>query len=457
MKYVACLVMPIDLPTKALETGEPSGWFHGVRHIADGVFVVSGLLLPTEDKVYTTFFSYAFAHHASLMDKHDDRLLWWVVVRSGFVHALAAQSIRDIADLRLWLADERVLEEALDRLLFLCCIEEGTPALTTSFIVACAGTDGDSDIVLQLPIEWVGEVAGPGERLDGLLPLDQLRTKSAVVVGLGSGGGFVAMELAAAGVGTLHLVDPDRLRTVNLFRHICGEQDLGRSKVYAVADLIRQHQLSTDVHSHPEDVIEWVDQFRSFVDDADIVVGATDTVASRRLLNYICVTMRTPLVLAGTYDSARIGEIIRVFPRRTACYECTRSALREAGVLIPDPDRTSREIPYGAQTLVNESTPAPGTRTDVAMVAAMQARVAVMTLLDPGATGAGWLPRDYLVWGATRTEQFSGPFVFDYPFTVKFLTISRRIDCPVCGDLPEVLYEAGIEESYASILESLEE
>jgi hypothetical protein len=448
--------MPIDLPVKALETGESSGWLRGARDTTDHVFVVSGLLLSTEDKVFSQFGDRSFAHHVFLIGRRPDRLLPWVVVRPGFARALAQGAISEVSELCNWLTATLPLEEILDEHLFLCCIETGIPAPMTSFILACAGTNGDSDTVLPLPIEWVGEGAEPGKRLDGLLPLDQLRTKQAGVVGLGSGGGFVALELASAGVGTLHLVDPDRLRTVNLFRHVCGEQDLGRSKVYAVADLIRQHQLSTDVHSHPKDVIEWVDQFRSFVDDADIVVGATDTAESRQLLNYVCVTMGTPLVLAGTYDSARIGEIIRVFPRRTACYECTRMALREAGGLIPDPDRTSRGIPYGAQTLMNEPTPAPGTRTDVAMVAAMQSRVAVMTLLDPEATGAGWLPRDYLAWGATRTQQFSEPFVFDYPFTVKFLTISRRIDCPVCGDLPDVLYEVDIEKSYASILESLE-
>ena len=83
------------------------------------------------------------------------------------------------------------------------------------------------------------EKPNPFKRIDGLVPLEEMKDKYIVIVGLGSGGSSIAMELAAAGVGILHLFYKDRLSSVNLFRHICDVRDLGRKKIDAVEDVIK--------------------------------------------------------------------------------------------------------------------------------------------------------------------------------------------------------------------------
>ena len=76
------------------------------------------------------------------------------------------------------------------------------------------------------------------QRLEGLYDTAALRTKRVVVVGLGSGGSTVALELAKAGVARLTLIDPDTLEETNLIRHECDDRYLGENKAVAVADLI---------------------------------------------------------------------------------------------------------------------------------------------------------------------------------------------------------------------------
>ncbi|MBA3239809.1 MAG: ThiF family adenylyltransferase [Acidobacteria bacterium] len=176
-------------------------------------------------------------------------------------------------------------------------------------------------------------------RLDGLRPIQALTEKRVGIVGVGSGGSMAALNLAASGVGTLHLFDKDYLTTDNLFRHACGMRHVGRAKVHAVRSLIGDFDLPTSVSAYRQDVLGDATALWKAMDEVDLVLCATDNVISRRLVNYVCVRTATPLVMACTFRNAGIGEIIRVLPGESACYECTRLTLREVGALEPDAEQ----------------------------------------------------------------------------------------------------------------------
>ena len=65
-----------------------------------------------------------------------------------------------------------------------------------------------------------------------------MEERKVAVVGLGSGGSLVAIELAKAGVGKFVLVDFDRIELYNIIRHICGLSDLRRPKTNVMRDRI---------------------------------------------------------------------------------------------------------------------------------------------------------------------------------------------------------------------------
>ena len=85
------------------------------------------------------------------------------------------------------------------------------------------------------------------ERLIGSDNLARLAEKRVAVIGLGSGGGFVALTLAMSGVGHFVLIDDDTLEETNIVRHVADRRYLGQPKVEAVADLIRQRNPNADV------------------------------------------------------------------------------------------------------------------------------------------------------------------------------------------------------------------
>ncbi|MHA1444017.1 MAG: ThiF family adenylyltransferase, partial [Candidatus Hodarchaeales archaeon] len=71
-------------------------------------------------------------------------------------------------------------------------------------------------------------------------PLEVLKTKKVVIIGMGSGGSLVAVYLAKSGLKNFILVDDDRLETHNIIRHICDLSQLGRYKTHAVKEFIEK-------------------------------------------------------------------------------------------------------------------------------------------------------------------------------------------------------------------------
>ena len=98
----------------------------------------------------------------------------------------------------------------------------------------------------QIKIEFVPDKSNLYTRSKGLLEVGTLEKRNVLIVGLGSGGASIAVELAKAGVGNFALIDFDRLELHNISRHIAGVNELGRLKTNIVLDSIR----SKNPYSH---------------------------------------------------------------------------------------------------------------------------------------------------------------------------------------------------------------
>jgi len=265
--------------------------------------------------------------------------------------------------------------------------------------------------------------------------------------------------MAAAGVGTLHLFDHDRLSVDNVFRHACNINHVGRAKVHAMHDLIASHQLPTKIVCHKIDVVQNAKSLWNLMSEFDLVVCATDNVPSRRLVNYICIHTNTPLLLGCAFHNAHIGEIIRVMPGRSACYECTRSYLRATGALqsLSSEEIEAEDVPYNShqQAISDNGEVNTGTRVDVSFIASLLARAAIITLLQKNpAIIEPDLPYDYFTCGINSLNKFPDPFAFELPFSVNWIPIERQSDCLICAGL-EKQYDLEIEKTYASIMESV--
>ncbi len=444
-----CLVIPEGLGALSLKAGF-RGWLKGYGITKELLAVALSSHVAEGDPIYAPASVRLFNHWAIVHSKSFEQLIPWIAVKPGFGRALTTRQIRDRSDLTMWIQDGLSLDLPSDEFAALCCLEPGDGKVVEHLVIVT-----QDDRVFRGEVYVVSAEPCVPARFDGLRPIETLQEKRVAVIGVGSGGSMAALHLAAAGVGTLHLFDRDRLTPANLFRHACDLRHLGRAKVLAMRDLIRSYDLPARVVPHEQDVVKNAGDLWEIMGEVDLVLCATDNALSRRLVNYVCVHTATPLVMACTFHNARIGEIIRVLPGQSACYECTRLALHDACALEPVEEGDAPAVAYGPAHEHTSGSASQGTRVDVAMVAALQARVAIMTLLADAQEGSS-LPCDYMAWGVMAQEGFPEPFTFPYPFSLNWVQLERRDDCPVCSSLgiPPGLE---IDAAYKAIMARLQE
>ncbi|MEA3143862.1 MAG: sulfur-carrier protein adenylyltransferase/sulfurtransferase [Thermoplasmata archaeon] len=181
----------------------------------------------------------------------------------------------------------------------------------------------DARFARQLPV-----IGADGQR--------RLREGKVLVVGMGGLGCPAALYLAGAGVGTLGLMDFDRVEASNLHRQVLyAAADVGRPKVEAARDRLLALAPSLQVRLHPE-------AFRAGASVAgyDLVLSCTDDTGAQYALSDACRKARIPLVHAAV--SSWEGELA-VFLPGGPCLRCLRPTPTQApscadeGVLGPVP------------------------------------------------------------------------------------------------------------------------
>lgn len=261
------------------------------------------------------------------------------------------------------------------------------------------------------------------KRIDGLIDTDALADAHVTVVGIGTVGSTVAVELAKSGVGNFTLIDPDRLEIHNVVRHECGVDDLGRSKPNAVADRIRETNPLASVETAALDVTEQPGELAERIADTDLVAVCTDTEASKLVVNRECLAADVPAVYGGVYAGATGGDVIRVVPGETPCYDCVLGDMADD---MARDERVSGEADYGRDP-DDQPGPEPGLSVDVGFVSLIQTRYA-LAMLSPGTDdGDQTLDRDVCFWGN------EAEYIFDRPLQSRFATVSYREDCYTCG------------------------
>jgi molybdopterin/thiamine biosynthesis adenylyltransferase len=177
----------------------------------------------------------------------------------------------------------------------------------------------------------------------GLAGQQKLLDSRALIVGVGGLGSPIALYLAASGVGHMVLADFDVVELSNLQRQVLhATPDIGRAKVDSGKDRItalnpdvRVSTFNRVLDSDDSDLLTEIQQ-------ADVVLDATDNFETRFALNRACVQTKTPLVSGA---ALRMDAQVSVFDSRQAtspCYRCLYSdefaegeACSDVGVFAP--------------------------------------------------------------------------------------------------------------------------
>ncbi len=170
---------------------------------------------------------------------------------------------------------------------------------------------------------------------------DRLLAARVLIIGAGGLGSPVALYLAAAGVGTLVIADPDVVDISNLQRQILhGQADLGRAKVASAQDALNALNPETQIITLTARLAGKA--LRDQVESADLVVDASDSFDTRFAVNATCVATQTPLVSGAAIRMEGQVAVFRPDQSDSPCYRClyrdgsdTEQTCAENGVLAP--------------------------------------------------------------------------------------------------------------------------
>ena len=168
-----------------------------------------------------------------------------------------------------------------------------------------------------------------------------LASKRILIVGVGGLGVPAACALMRAGLADLGLIDPDSVDLSNLPRQVIfGESDIGVSKVIAAA----RHLAAIAPHAIVEPMQASLDAANAaeIIARFDFVIDATDSPATKFLINDVGVDLGVPFVYGGVLGL--VGQAMTILPGSTACLRCLFeeppeeadvASCREAGIIGP--------------------------------------------------------------------------------------------------------------------------
>jgi molybdopterin/thiamine biosynthesis adenylyltransferase len=289
-------------------------------------------------------------------------------------------------------------------------------------------------------------------RRAAILETDLLRDKSVLCIGLGTGGAHAAIELAKCGVGNFTLVDRDRLSVGNVVRHPGGISQVGRYKVNVLRDLIREKNPDAHVSTVSAEVtFETQDSIKELIAQANVVLCGTDNRPSKLLVNKLCVEANVVAIYGGAFRRAFGGQVLRVRPRQSPCYECFVDTMpEESSNLEISTASDAADVAYSDRPVAVE----PGLSLDVVPIANLVAKLGLLELVSDTSSSLKMLRRDFdAPWYLWLNRPEPGSQYATWPplsessdeMTIHRwygIYFDREPGCPVCGGFFSVVASA---------------
>lgn len=227
----------------------------------------------------------------------------------------------------------------------------------------------------------------------------KLLASKVMVIGAGGLGSPAALYLAAAGIGTIGMVDSDKVELSNLHRQIIHHTpDLALEKVKSAETKIRAINPDINVKTYNQRLK--AANIRQIITEYDFIIDASDNFPTKFLINDACFFEKIPFSYAGVlrFD----GQLITVLPGETTCYRCIFNA-------PPSPDAVPPPSQSGLLGVL------PG------VIGTLQATEAIKYLLKLG----DLLTNTLLTYNLLKMEFHKVHF-------------NRNPDCPLCSSNPAI-------------------
>ncbi|MBQ0029800.1 MAG: ThiF family adenylyltransferase [Bacteroidales bacterium] len=303
-------------------------------------------------------------------------------------------------------------------------------------------------------------------RNKGILEVNVLEEKRVMIVGLGSFGSQIAIELAKAGVGEFSLFDFDRVELHNLARHTATVKDLGRLKTDVIEESIKGKNPYACVKKYAININEHLDLMEDEVAKADIVICATDNNESRFNLSSTLVHQKKVGLFGRAVTRAEGGDVFRYRPGGP-CYCCLIGnqwfGLSEGEVSNVASARRNGQIAAYVSERDADAFVQVGLSADIEPICNMMVKLALMELSRGVESGISCLENeliyDYYMWANRRERRHANwaamPGAGSKPTIMRWYGahIPKNDNCSLCSDREVLLDEGGtIRSKYGDMI-----
>lgn len=306
-------------------------------------------------------------------------------------------------------------------------------------------------------------------RNKGILEVDVLKSKKVMIIGLGSFGSQIAIELAKAGVGSFMLFDFDRVELHNLARHTCVLNDLGRLKTDAIEDAILGKNPYATVEKYPVDINNDERLLLDKVGESDLVICATDNNQSRFSISEALVKQQKVGIFGRAITRAEGGDVFRYHPGGP-CYCCLIGnqwyGAQDEEITDEASARRSGRIPQYMSAEDADAVVQVGLSSDIQPICNMMVKLALVELSKGKSSGIssleGEFVYDYYMWANRRERHYANwaamPGAGNKPTIMRWYGahIAKNPNCPICSKEIEELDTGKEYEKMLKPVEGLE-
>jgi sulfur-carrier protein adenylyltransferase/sulfurtransferase len=233
----------------------------------------------------------------------------------------------------------------------------------------------------------------------GVSGQQKLKAARVLIVGAGGLGSPTSLYLAAAGVGTIGLVDFDAVDLSNLQRQVVhGTSDVGAPKLESAEARLKNLNPNVRIEKHPTQLTS--ENAMEILREYDIVVDGTDNFPTRYLVNDACVLLDKPNVYGSVFRFE--GQASLFYAKHGPCYRCLYSEPPPPGL-----------VPSCAEGGVLGVLPG--------IIGSIQALETIKWILGAGDSLVGRL----VLFDALK-------------FRFRELQLRKDPACPICGDVPSI-------------------
>lgn len=288
-------------------------------------------------------------------------------------------------------------------------------------------------------------------RNKGLLEVGVLSEKHVAIVGLGSFGSQIAIELAKAGVGEFSLFDYDRVELHNLARHTCTIKDLGRLKIDAIEEAILGKNPYATVHKYAINITAQQSTLERIMPTIDLMICATDNNESRYFISKQLYQHGKVGIFGRAITRAAGGDVFRYRPGGP-CYAC----LIGSNFINPNDEEISSEVAgrrsgaipaYASAEDVNTMVQV-GLSVDIEPICNLMLKLALLELSKGEQSGISSLEEDLkydaYIWANRRDKNFAQWHPFyksgkNHTILKWYgITVPRDEHCAVCSENVEL-------------------